>query len=180
MKSLKYIALIGLLCAGLTTLSRAAIIDLGEQDVHDNGDANELQGFIDAGGDSDASLCFKSGVSGETGYKGSFPGGIITISVNDDDTLHVEWDMTGSDGVVCGFGTKDGAGNLIHYYSVTSPDQVVGSADLIVPGNGADSLSHLDVFCCPGGQQVPDGGTTVMLLGAALGSLGMARRFLKR
>jgi hypothetical protein len=29
----------------------------------------------------------------------------------------------------------------------------------------------------PGG--VPDGGTTVMLLGAALGALGMARRFLK-
>jgi len=32
----------------------------------------------------------------------------------------------------------------------------------------------------PGGQGVPDGGTTVMLLGAALGTLGMARRFLKR
>jgi hypothetical protein len=31
----------------------------------------------------------------------------------------------------------------------------------------------------PGGQGVPDGGTTVMLLGAALGALGMARRFLK-
>ena len=29
-----------------------------------------------------------------------------------------------------------------------------------------------------GGQQVPDGGTTVMLLGAALGALGMARRYL--
>ena len=28
--------------------------------------------------------------------------------------------------------------------------------------------------------QVPDGGTTAMLLGAALGALGMARRFLKR
>jgi hypothetical protein len=28
------------------------------------------------------------------------------------------------------------------------------------------------------GQTVPDGGTTVMLLGAALGALGMARRFL--
>ena len=26
---------------------------------------------------------------------------------------------------------------------------------------------------------VPDGGTTVMLLGAALGALGMARRFLR-
>jgi hypothetical protein len=30
----------------------------------------------------------------------------------------------------------------------------------------------------PGGGQVPDGDTTVMLLGAALGALGMARRFL--
>jgi hypothetical protein len=32
----------------------------------------------------------------------------------------------------------------------------------------------------PGANGVPDGGATVMLLGAALGSLGMARRFLKR
>jgi hypothetical protein len=31
----------------------------------------------------------------------------------------------------------------------------------------------------PTGGGVPDGGTTVMLLGAALGALGMARRFLK-
>jgi len=31
----------------------------------------------------------------------------------------------------------------------------------------------------PGGGTVPDGGTTVMLLGVALGVLGMARRFLR-
>jgi hypothetical protein len=31
-----------------------------------------------------------------------------------------------------------------------------------------------------GAIPVPDGGATIMLLGAALGSLGMARRFLKR
>ena len=30
-----------------------------------------------------------------------------------------------------------------------------------------------------GGGSVPDGGTTVMLLGAALGALGMVRRYLK-
>jgi hypothetical protein len=30
----------------------------------------------------------------------------------------------------------------------------------------------------PGGGQVPDGGTTVMLLGAALGALGVARRYI--
>ena len=31
----------------------------------------------------------------------------------------------------------------------------------------------------PGGQGVPDGGTTVVLLGAALSALGMARRYIK-
>jgi hypothetical protein len=39
---------------------------------------------------------------------------------------------------------------------------------------------HLDdISVEPAGVGVPDGGTTVMLLGAALGALGMARRFLK-
>jgi hypothetical protein len=32
----------------------------------------------------------------------------------------------------------------------------------------------------PGFQRAPDGGATVMLLGTALGALGLARRFLKR
>ena len=40
-------------------------------------------------------------------------------------------------------------------------------------------LSGWTLFTGAGGP-VPDGGTTVMLLGAALGALGMARRFLKR
>src|SRR5678816_4084125 len=110
MKSLKYIALIGLLCAGLSSLARATVTDLGESDLSSNGDAAELQGFVDAGGDADAVLCFKSDVSGPTDF-----GGSITISVNADDTLHVTWDMTGTGMLVCGFGTKDGAGNLIHY-----------------------------------------------------------------
>jgi VPDSG-CTERM motif len=45
--------------------------------------------------------------------------------------------------------------------------------------NGVYGLSGWILFG-PGTPGVPDGGTTVMLLGAALGSLGMARRFLKR
>jgi len=50
-----------------------------------------------------------------------------------------------------------------------------------IPANGfpAYGLSHWSLFG-PGGGNVPDGGTTVMLLGAALGALGMARRFLNR
>ena len=175
MKSLKYIALIALLYAGLSSVARANVIDLGEVDLANNGDDTELQGFYDAGGDPDAVLCFKSVTPGPTDS-----GGSINFSVNADNTLHVSWDMTGTGHVVCGFLTKDGKGNLVHYYSVTSPDQVVGSADLIVPGNGAKALSHLDVFCCEGSTQVPDGGTTVILLGMALSGLGVARRYLKR
>jgi hypothetical protein len=51
---------------------------------------------------------------------------------------------------------------------------------LTIPGFGPNGygLSGWILFnqTAPG---VPDGGTTVMLLGAALGALGMARRFLK-
>lgn len=38
-------------------------------------------------------------------------------------------------------------------------------------------MTHWDLLN-PGGGQVPDGGTTVMLLGAALGALGVVRRYL--
>jgi len=175
MKSLKYIALIGLLYAGLTTLARADVIDLGQFDPPNNGDDTELQLFKDQSGDDDAVLCFKGDTPGPTDF-----GGSITFSVNADNTLHVEWDMTGTGHVVCGFLTKDGKGNLVHLYQITAPDQVSGSADLIVPGNGAKALSHLDVFCCPGEVNTPDGGTTVALLGMTLAGLGVARRYLKR
>jgi hypothetical protein len=50
---------------------------------------------------------------------------------------------------------------------------------LTIPGFGplGYALSGWILFG-PGTPGVPDGGTTVMLLGAALGALGMARRFL--
>jgi protein with PEP-CTERM/exosortase system signal len=44
---------------------------------------------------------------------------------------------------------------------------------------GGYGLSGWTLFG-PGGQGVPDGGTTAMLLGTALGALGMARRYIKR
>src|SRR4051794_40911097 len=43
---------------------------------------------------------------------------------------------------------------------------------------GGSSLTLWKLFS-PGGTSVPDGGTTVMLLGTALGALGMVRRHLK-
>src|SRR5437763_781617 len=49
---------------------------------------------------------------------------------------------------------------------------------ITIPATGfGHGLSGWALFTAPGGA-VPDGGTTVMLLGTALGALGMVRRFL--
>lgn len=54
------------------------------------------------------------------------------------------------------------------------------SGPITIPATwGGYGLSGWTLFG-PGGAGAPDGGTTVMLLGAALGALGMARRFLGR
>ena len=67
---------------------------------------------------------------------------------------------------------------LYRFYGVSADETLVGSGTVTFD-NPVKGISHITFFGSPGGQ-VPDGGTTVMLLGAALGSLGMARRFLKR
>jgi hypothetical protein len=53
------------------------------------------------------------------------------------------------------------------------------SGDITIPGGSGDLLLTGWTLFGPGVPAVPDGGTTVMLLGTALGALGMARRFLK-
>jgi hypothetical protein len=174
MKSLKYITLIGLLCAGLTSLARADLVDLGEATPENAGDAAELATFIELSGETDAFLCAKLESLGEH----STDVGTFTITDNGDDTITVEFNFTATDLHICGFSVKDG-GDVEHFYQVIN-DQGVGEGSFVlaIPGNGSGAFSHLSVFCCPGGVGVPDGGATVMLLGAALGALGMARRFL--
>ena len=61
--------------------------------------------------------------------------------------------------------------------SVTLPQKGNGATNPDQYGHGG--ISSIRGWAGPTGT-VPDGGSTVMLLGAALGSLGMARRFLKR
>ena len=81
-------------------------------------------------------------------------------------------------------------------FTLTNTSGVWGSAASVLAfnANGFDAAAHIFVTSSPAnasnsalatgfageGTQghIPDGGTTVMLLGAALGALGMARRFL--
>jgi VPDSG-CTERM motif len=93
----------------------------------------------------------------------------------------------------------DGTGHAssIIMFTLTNTSGTWGSpaAVLAFNSNGFDAAAHIFVMSAPanasnsalatgfagegtGTPTVPDGGTTVMLLGAALGALGMARRFL--
>jgi hypothetical protein len=177
MKSLKYITLIGLLCAGLTSLARADLVDLGEATPDSAGDPFETAKFIELSGETDAEICAKLESLGEH----STSIGTITITDLGNDFISVHIEFTATDVEICGFAVKDG-GDVEHFYQVINGqgDDPVQDWILAIPGNGSGAFSHLTVFCCPGGNGVPDGGATVMLLGAALGGLGMVRRYLKR
>ena len=72
------------------------------------------------------------------------------------------------------FAKYDGQNDLSFVWNVADLTGIITIPQLGPLGHG---LSGWILF--GGGQGVPDGGATVMLLGAALGSLGIARRFLK-
>jgi hypothetical protein len=71
-----------------------------------------------------------------------------------------------------------GGGSLEFFQVINGETQVIVPADPNPADTLAnpDSLSSIREFCPPG---VPDGGPTVMLLGAALTGLGLVRRYLK-
>ena len=107
----------------------------------------------------------------------------VTVTFTTGETWHVEWNLTGSgftmDGMLIKDGRIQGTGGMVYrFYGVSGDETVIGSGDVTLHDVGRN-IYHISFFGSPSGQ-VPDGGTTVMLLGAALGSLGMARRFLKR
>ena len=166
---------------GMASLAHATLSGPTPQVLANNGFNTELTAFRNFSGHSDAEMCVIQSPGNETVTNpfGSFTFTNLPFNpVTGHFEVRVNFTMNPGN-VICGFLTKNGAGNLVALYTV-SEDEGGPTGDFIleVPSTGA--LSHVDVFCCPGGVTTPDGGTTVMLLGAALGALGMARRFLKR
>ncbi len=116
----------------------------------------------------------------------TFDNGVVHVLFNNTaggQTATITYDLTGSPSVtVVGifvFGGNLG-GNL---YTATADLTVIGFGTVNAPlagnsGSFAD-ISHIDFFVQPtgGGNNVPDGGVTVTLLGGALGGLALMRRF---
>jgi hypothetical protein len=104
----------------------------------------------------------------------------VTVNVVSPNTWVVQWNLTGSgftlDGLLIKNGNVQGQGHLYRFYGVSADETLIGKGTVTFD-NPRKAISHLSFFGSPGG--VPDGGTTVTLLGAALGALGLARRFLK-
>jgi VPDSG-CTERM motif len=107
----------------------------------------------------------------------------VSINVISGNTWEVSWNLTGSgftlDGVLIKDGNVQGKGHLYRFYGVSADETLVGSGTVTFD-NPVKNISHITFFGSPGGNGVPDGGATLMLLGAALSALGVARRFVLR
>jgi hypothetical protein len=168
MKPLKYLIAIAALMGALTLPAKADLMFLGAVDF--NNGPNSPSANLDA---LEAFLGVDTGLTLDdlcTNIE-NLDGGDQTISVEPGEFLVVHY------GVGPG-GT--GSGGSLEFFQVIN-----GQTEVTVPGTGngptnPDPFGHGGIssirgFCPPG---VPDGGLTVMLLGAALGALGIARRFI--
>src|ERR1051325_10380411 len=83
--------------------------------------------------------------------------------------------------VAIGIGDQHELGTVVHGVPEGDQDitQYVNAMILLAPGGSSHVLSGWALFTA-GGVGVPDGGATVMLLGAALALLGITRRLLAR
>jgi VPDSG-CTERM motif len=82
--------------------------------------------------------------------------------------------------VLAGLMLHDGAGNIVNFYSINDETSGTNEGPVSTPNNASGSpggLSNFD-FLLETAPNIPDGGTTVMLLGGALAGLGLLRRFL--
>jgi hypothetical protein len=184
MNKIKYTVLLVALCAGMTSLAHASLSAPTPITVANANSTTQLAAFIAFSGDTDATVCDMLSTSDP------FPGSDVTQNgftysfgqlASGQFTVTVTFDLAGTGQVVCGFAVKNGT-LTENFYTVSADEGVTNSFTLLVPANSSGHFGQLSgvwVFCCPGGT-VPDGGTTVMLLGAGLSGLGLLRRFVKR
>jgi hypothetical protein len=184
MKSLRITTLATMLCAGIASIANATLtgpITVGQgpgEPLHDQSPATILA-YFQANFDADASTCLRVEQGGLYGTFALTGGGSVTISPVSTGVANISFDLTGSGQVICGF--EIFGGGSANFYTVSADEGVTGSFNITTPlnnGGRVPGISHIQIFCCPG--QVPDSGTTAVLLGVALMGLGVVRHRLRR
>jgi hypothetical protein len=185
MNKLKYIAAILIAVAGLgLQQAQAHLLDPTQFTTPDpiGNPASETQYLKDNNFLPDSSMfLFKEDKDGN--QEGSF-GSFFTITKTTASSWSITWNLTGGftlDGVLIKDGSEAGSnGDQLYRFYGVSADELTAGAGIVAFDDPVKGISHIGFLGSEGGNGVPDGGSTVMLLGAALGSLGMVRRFLKK
>jgi hypothetical protein len=176
MKALKYTVLIAALASGLVVSANADLILSPFGDIPKNGTGigggnsnNQANNFFRLQNYIEAHPTF-----------GSLGTPILEGAERVSSPLDDPVDLTGFCYAVVHYGVGrggiPGTGGGVAFFQITNDSDTFPQSGSGL--NGFGGISSVDLFqCTPNG--VPDGGATVMLLGAALGALGMARRFLK-
>jgi hypothetical protein len=175
MKTLKCITLIAALASGLALTAKADLILSEFGDIPKNGtginggNANTLE---------DNFFRLQTYITAHPTF-GSLGTPILDGAERVSTPLDEPVDLTGFCYAVVHYGVGQGgvpgSGGGVAFFQITNDLDTFpqnGSGP-----NGFGGISSVDLFrCVPG---VPDGGPTVMLLGAALTGLGLVRRYLK-
>ena len=164
MKTLKYFAIIGAAVFALGATAQAHLELIGSEPFTQGGNNSPEQNLIELGNFVDTTgftLC---------GNIENLNGGDQTIEVMAGAYLVVHYGK--------GPGGTSKGGSLEFFHVVD------GETTVTVPGTGTDEFGHGGISSirefCPPANNVPDSGTTAMLLGGALTGLGLVRHYLKR
>jgi hypothetical protein len=186
MKPSQIWALGAVVALGLTYNAKAnTIVDLGEFSVSDQKPETVLAAANADGVDTgvlpdDMDLVSAGRIpDGSGSFTNSF--GTFTLTVDSTNTGTLTFTMNAGF-VLAGIGVHAGGGSVDHFFSVN--DEISGTSEGPFFGhtNGQgmrEGFSNFDIFVEEGTTSVPDGGTTLMMLGGALAGLGGLRRYLK-
>ena len=177
---------------GIACKASATLIDLGERDLATrlNGVA-AAQAYIEAAqGLPPGTLTYLNLFDGDTNIfanNGAVDSSHFAVSLIDGGINgEISWNLDTAGFQLSYVFLKDGRNSktgpyLYHLYGVT-PDEVFNSnGDQFVTINGIRYITYIAFFGVPGSPSVPEGGTTLFLLGSALCALEFTRRaFLRR
>ncbi len=187
MKSHKYLIVAAAIALAGLGQAQASVIDLGTRLLRLGSGGPEVGAAyieMDQGLDPGTLVYLNRFESNKDGFTndGAVDGSHFGTTLTDGDAnATISWDLSTTGFQLSYVFIKDGrTGNggpvLYHLYGIT-PDEVFNSmGNQYVTIDGTKQISYLVFFGVPGSPTVPEGGSTLILLGSALGLLELGRR----